>query len=287
MSDPQSSPKGTITNPSNASSQNTHRTAQLSVSSVETSRPLRLRLAPDAEPMMVQNDPRCLICLNLDIKYKEDTAIISWIRSLKDLQKASESGCVFCTIICNTRKIYASEMPSGINDICLYTDHMSPQSTRFCWPWPRDSRNMGGGISNDMRDMLLQLSLCPEAEPWGRFDKSESIPASAWSSKSINFCKDRLRECVTSHPECQRGQVILPTRLLFLGDHLSSMKIVEPNEMDFHQYAALSHCWGTSKSLELKNGSEALMKESIPWDSLPQTYRDAASVCQKLKINYL
>jgi predicted transposase YbfD/YdcC len=98
-----------------------------------------------------------------------------------------------------------------------------------------------------------------------------------------------LRECVTSHPECQPGQVLPPTRLLFLGDHLSSRKIVEPCDIDFHQYAALSHCWGISKSLELKNGNEALMKQSTPWDSLPQTYRDAVSVCRTAskKIDYL
>lgn len=29
------------------------------------------------------------------------------------------------------------------------------------------------------------------------------------------------------------------------------------------------------------------MKQSIPWDLLPQTYRDAVSVCQKLKIYFL
>lgn len=141
-------------------------------------------------------------------------------------------------------------MPSGINDICLHTDHMNSQSTRFCWRWPRSSRNTRGlgEISHDMRDMLLQLSLCPEAEPWGRFNKSESIPVSAGSRETINFCRDKLRECVTSHPECQPRQVVLPTRLLFLGDHLSSMKIVEPCETGFHQYAARSHCWGILKS---------------------------------------
>jgi hypothetical protein len=65
------------------------------------------------------------------------------------------------------------------------------------------------------------------------------------------------------------------------------MKIVELCKIDFDQYAALSHCWGISKSLELKNDNEALMKQSVPWDSLPQTYRDAVSVCRKLGINYL
>jgi hypothetical protein len=281
---PRSSPKGTIPNRSNASSQTAQMTASLSEPPFKTSRRLRLRLAPDAEPTMIQNDSRCLICLNLDFNWEKATDSLDILRPLKDLQEASESGCVYCTIICNTRKMYAAEAPSGINSICLHTYHMSQRSTRFCWRWPHGSRNAS---LHDTRDIKLQLSLCPEAEPWGRFKKSESIPASAGSSETMNFCKDKLRECVTFHLECQPRQVLLPTRLLYLGDHLSPMKIVESCETDFHQYAALSHCWGTSKRLKLKNSNEALMKQSVPWDSLPQTYRDAISVCQKLEIDYL
>jgi hypothetical protein len=213
-----SPPKGPITNPFNAPSHTTHSTLQSPVHSVQDLRPLRLRIAPDTEQIMIQRDTRCSVRLQLDVNHDiGQMSTMSVTRSLKDLQEKSESGCIYCTIMCITRKIYASEMPREMEKCLLDTGHMSPQSTRICWCWPRSSRGMKdlGGLELDTRDILLQLSLCPDAEPWGWFNRSESIPASAGSMESIKFCRDRLRECVTSHTECQPRKGILPTRLYF------------------------------------------------------------------------
>jgi hypothetical protein len=67
----------------------------------------------------------------------------------------------------------------------------------------------------------------------------------------------------------------------------NSIKLVEPCKTDSLQYVALSHVLGTSKNSILESGNEASMKHAIPWDSLPQTYRDTIWVCQRLDIEYL
>jgi hypothetical protein len=253
---------------------------------VDVSNLLKLLLDPEAEPSTIQDAPRCWVCLNLDWGYKDGTAIISITRLLKDLQEASKSGCVYCTIICNTGKIYGSEMRSKLNEAILHTNHMNPRSTVICWRSPCRSRDGPFALSRGTMDIQLQMSLSPETEPWGRFNKSESIPTSARSVESMNFCKDRLRECLASHLNCQPRQVSRPTRLLFLGDCQSSMKIVESYK-ECLQYAALSHCWGSSKNLKLERSNEESMKHLIPWNLLPQAYQDAVTVCRELRIDYL
>jgi hypothetical protein len=203
------------------------------------------------------------------------------------LRKGSELGCIYCTIMCFTRGIYAQEMPGGVNEVCVHTNHMNSNSTRFCWRWPQSGRNLDGGRFHDDRDVKLQISLCPQARPWERFQRWQSIPASARSSETVSFCRDRLRECLTTQKKCQRGHEWLPTRLLFLGDGLRALKLIETCNLDPHHYVALSHPWGPSRNIKLESSNEASMKQLISWDVLPRTYHDAFWFCRKLRIDYL
>jgi hypothetical protein len=52
-------------------------------------------------------------------------------------------------------------------------------------------------------------------------------------------------------------------------------------------YCALSYCWGGEQHIKSTKASLSTWMESIPWDDLPQTLRDAVTVCQKLNIKYL
>lgn len=53
------------------------------------------------------------------------------------------------------------------------------------------------------------------------------------------------------------------------------------------QYAALSHCWGTQINFTTTINTLRERKEGIIIDEMPQTFRDAIKVCQKLGLSYL
>jgi hypothetical protein len=180
--------------------------AQLMPPPPKVSRPIRLRLASDAIPITMKLVGRCRICLNLDLKYEYDKmATMHFAISFEKLREGSEMGCIYCTIICITKRIYAQEMPDEVNEVCVHTDHMNPDSTRFCLRWPQSGRKVAVGRFHDDRDIKLQMSLCPQARPWERFQRWQSIPASAKSSETVSFCRDRLRECLTTQKNASVG----------------------------------------------------------------------------------
>ncbi|KAK2674310.1 Heterokaryon incompatibility [Fusarium oxysporum f. sp. vasinfectum] len=65
---------------------------------------------------------------------------------------------------------------------------------------------------------------------------------------------------------------------LVLSDQIGSDNIVE--------YAALSHCWGTTVKSELRGDNEETMK-TILTETLDSNFRDAADITYKLGIKYL
>jgi hypothetical protein len=53
------------------------------------------------------------------------------------------------------------------------------------------------------------------------------------------------------------------------------------------RYITLSHCWGSSKTIETRKKTLPKMKHSIPWSTLPRTFQDAIAIAQELSIRYL
>ena len=53
------------------------------------------------------------------------------------------------------------------------------------------------------------------------------------------------------------------------------------------KYITLSHCWGDEQVLKLKTSNHQTLENSIPIDSLPQTFCDASTIARKLGLKYL
>ncbi len=53
------------------------------------------------------------------------------------------------------------------------------------------------------------------------------------------------------------------------------------------RYACLSYCWGSDTFLRLTEDNEKQLLDDVPWDSLPQTYKDAVLVTAGLGIPFL
>ncbi|KAK8040027.1 hypothetical protein PG993_008438 [Apiospora rasikravindrae] len=80
----------------------------------------------------------------------------------------------------------------------------------------------------------------------------------------------------------------MPTRVIDVGDPLRLVETSpgQPNA----RYVALSHCWGRLRNEEKYCTTQetiASVRERIPFDRLPKTFRDAVAVTRQLGIRYL
>jgi hypothetical protein len=123
--------------------------------------------------------------------------------------------------------------------------------------------------------------------------------------------KEWLSDC-DGHKPCYRpveeaDKRQLPTRLLYVrdttgpGSRVGLVKTAEqfPGATSGHvRYAALSHPWGDSirhppystlaKDEEGKpRGVERFLEEGVPYDDMPQTFRDAVDVTRRLNLDYI
>lgn len=96
--------------------------------------------------------------------------------------------------------------------------------------------------------------------------------------------------CLVNHDSCSRSRPDdrrRPARIIAVGSlpDFSDVKLccLSDLERDF-SYVTLSHCWGPS-GLEMKLTApvEKSLKERIPWDSLPKTFRDAILITRTLQ----
>ncbi len=79
----------------------------------------------------------------------------------------------------------------------------------------------------------------------------------------------------------------MPTRLLELG---TPLRIIESASIKPSKYVALSHCWGKLSEVErfcAFNRNIIQLKESVDFNALPKTFRDAVTVARGIGANYL
>jgi hypothetical protein len=89
-------------------------------------------------------------------------------------------------------------------------------------------------------------------QPWRHDFALLRVPANTRDSESVEWARNRLQECWTSHPACGRGgsaPAPLPTRLLDLDLVQSTLegvrvRLLELGNDETGIYACLSHCWG-------------------------------------------
>lgn len=84
----------------------------------------------------------------------------------------------------------------------------------------------------------------------------------------------------------------LPTRLLDIAPRLDlSVILVETTESmslpTIPSYATLSHCWGVKEFLKTLSTNILSFKQCIPFEDLPQTFKDAISVARQLGLRYI
>lgn len=74
-----------------------------------------------------------------------------------------------------------------------------------------------------------------------------------------------LDHCRQSHPWCSRrnAPLLLPSRLLSIGNRLEDTIYLTNKISESMQYAALSHCWGRSRHALLTTVNEAQYRTQL------------------------
>lgn len=77
-----------------------------------------------------------------------------------------------------------------------------------------------------------------------------------------------------------------PTRVIDVESQEPRLYTASPIDKNT-KYITLSHCWGDAHVLKLKTSNHHTLENSIPIDSLPQTFCDAITIARKLGFKYL
>ena len=118
-------------------------------------------------------------------------------------------------------------------------------------------------------------------------------PASDWAG-SMACARMWLAKCTETHTDCQvsgsKSIKYCPTRLLEIDQpEANRLRLRLCSELDdtLPQYATLSHCWGTSKTLRLTSGSFQRFRDGVDVSELAKTFRDAVFAAKSLGIKLL
>ncbi|EGU87221.1 hypothetical protein FOXB_02254 [Fusarium oxysporum f. sp. conglutinans Fo5176] len=117
------------------------------------------------------------------------------------------------------------------------------------------------------------------------------------SETSFFWAQEMVEKCEREHHNCRNhfirsdSQRYLPKRLIDVGVRDKGvMQLVLSDQIrsdnDVVEYAALSHCWGTTVKSELRDDNEETMK-TILTEALDSNFRDAVDITYKLGIKYL
>ena len=112
---------------------------------------------------------------------------------------------------------------------------------------------------------------------------------STWSPRNRELAIQWIAQCVADHTYCNRNtenEDWLPTRLLEI-DRLQ-VRLVETCEITTKvRYTTLSHRWGCDPVFSLCKDNMALLKQGLPINQLPKTFRHSLEVTKHLGIEYI
>ncbi|KAF2457283.1 heterokaryon incompatibility protein-domain-containing protein, partial [Lineolata rhizophorae] len=110
---------------------------------------------------------------------------------------------------------------------------------------------------------------------------------------SLPVVRQWINGCDSSHPGCPQDSQPLPKRLVHVAFSSGQivLKLVQQDglqEAKMGRYAALSHCWGNPEGvLRTLSDNIHIHLESIPFDDLSKTFKDAVRITKELGLCYL
>lgn len=109
-----------------------------------------------------------------------------------------------------------------------------------------------------------------------------------WSDHCVAHVKHWIEKCNAEHRNCSVSDRRLPTRVLDVGTSAGSEVIrLFESQGQKGTYAALSHCWGTSKAFLTTRATLEARKKGFSLGMMPATFRDAVRVVRALGVRFL
>ncbi|KAK0640788.1 heterokaryon incompatibility protein-domain-containing protein [Cercophora newfieldiana] len=108
--------------------------------------------------------------------------------------------------------------------------------------------------------------------------------------QQLEFAAQHLKKCVANHACAPSIPQTMPTRLLQIQvvDGVYTVRLV--SDISPRPYVTLSHCWGKSFPVGVTTTLENLETRhsaGISWGILPQTFRDAVAMTERLGFDHL
>jgi hypothetical protein len=112
------------------------------------------------------------------------------------------------------------------------------------------------------------------------------------SEANFSMVRDWYSTCLAEHKECFKTMGdFIPTRLIDVGTRNSShnprLVICSESTEGAGTYLALSHCWGGDIDFKTTVNNLHCMRAEISMTNMPQNFRDAVEITQKLGFRYI
>ncbi|KAL8964094.1 MAG: hypothetical protein Q9183_004708 [Haloplaca sp. 2 TL-2023] len=198
------------------------------------------------------------------------------------LEQSSEyltgSQCVLCVLAFD---------PASVNGVLrMERKWLNPLSVELNDDYRRTTYDLTLGRD---ADECLQKPLKDVPEVQGHYPAEH--PQSTGVATQI---QEWYQGCKSRHPNCHRGQEILPRRLLHLAEDATSGKVSLVNVHRLNvptgsiEYLALSYCWGKStNSRSLRANIDDRERYGLDVIDLPLAIQDALAVTRQLGFGYL
>lgn len=108
--------------------------------------------------------------------------------------------------------------------------------------------------------------------------------------EQLEFIAHHLKDCIQAHSCVSSEPTFMPTRLIrIVVDNHNKYVTRLVTETSLQPYVALSHCWGKVFPAYAKTTLVNLDARELclPWEELPQTFRDAVAVTERLGFQYI
>lgn len=241
---------------------------------------------------------------------------------LEDLLRAAQGGCKICISLARKRERLGPDPDNEQTAMPFLTYKWTPD---FSYEEFKDSRPRSWIIMFDSKirwlpsgtglcdAIYIHVSCTNEAVPdwWTCLSAhaASDLDSQPWRVRReifplrpiadhtghasvIEVGKTWLKCCHQLH-NCERsnglvGSTWYPKRLIRVPDSTSPRLVETSVEPPDSRYATLSHCWGSGPNfITLSTSNLDDFRKGIPINALPQSFRDAIVICNRLCIRYI
>ena len=185
------------------------------------------------------------------------------------------------------------------------SDYTLPENkTNLMGFWVSTSNEAFGSVSEEFDAPHFELAI---DEPWESLvERWDDYPKSLRPRRAVHIQGDNydkctetirgwLKHCRGRHTSCRGSDTLgsdqQPGRFINVGDlsvPMSSARVhLEKSDGRVERYLALSYCWGGYVPKQTTTRNLKTYHESLPFDELPETFRDAIELTRSLGFQYL